>query len=137
MRGKPLDVDVLREKIAAVRYDGPYLHSMKKGWMDIWKSEWLFLIDELSSYLDNNPNDALVANLVRKLSGGHNKLYITRAEQPWLIAWIDEDASICTKCGKRTHTVYVVDENEPLYHPRGLCEPCFQERSAVVDAEVA
>jgi hypothetical protein len=94
MRGKPLDLNETIKKISAVSWE-PWRRAMEKGWVDIWRREWVFLWVSLE-----NNSDPRAVNIRRKLCGGYsqdgtkvkvrNKLYLTKAEQPWLIEWIRE-----------------------------------------------
>jgi hypothetical protein len=131
MRGNPLDLDVLCEKISKVRWDS-HLRAMEKGWMAIWKREWIFLYEGLRSC-----EDARASNIHRKLInsvrvdadgvewvGITNKLYLTKSEQPWLIAWIEEQMlPTCDKCGKHTDKIFIWGDAGD----EGFCRPCFQE----------
>lgn len=130
MRGKPFDLEVLCDKISKVSWE-PQLRAMQKGWLAIWKQEWIFLWTGLTSHLDKNPDDKLAANIVRKL-GCHgyndygvsitNKLYLTKGEQPWLIDWIRVQMLTCEKCGRHTGEIFVWGDEQ-----KDLCRPCFQE----------
>jgi hypothetical protein len=68
MRGNPLDLDYLIRKIAAVDWN-PSRRAMQKGWMDVWRREWEFLWTGLNHHLEENPDDKIALNLVRKLRG--------------------------------------------------------------------
>ncbi|SRR6266404_2140486 len=127
MRGYPLDLDVLCRKIAAVRWDR-HLRAMQRGWMDVWREEWRFLWNNLPE--GNEHAD----NIRRKMIGGvsedgqfvqgRNKLYITKKEQPWLMAWLEEQMlPTCDKCGKHTDEIFIWGDAGD----EGFCRPCFQE----------
>jgi hypothetical protein len=120
MRGKPLDINTLINKInnvdhrASVTYTDKttgetrrhYRRAMDKGWMDLWRREWRYLWQELNAYLETNPDDKHAANIVRKLAcrgswyneKGNlcvvysNKLYLSKAEMPWLVEWVKQQA---------------------------------------------
>lgn len=149
MRGKPLDLDYLCRKIAAIDHRTHVTYtdktngkeytyrrrSMDRGWMDVYRREFEFLWEGLREHLEDNPDDAHAANIVEKLAchgawvneKGHvcvnytNKLYLTKAEQPWLIAWIKE-LPTCDTCGKLTNTVYGMRPMSPE-----VCTKCWQE----------
>ena len=118
MRGKPLDINTLINKINAVDHRAywtytnkttgetrrHYRRAMDKGWMDLWRREWRWLWQELNASLETNPDDKHAANIVRKLCGGiheedghvfvryRNKLYLSKAEMPWLVEWVKQQA---------------------------------------------
>jgi hypothetical protein len=108
MRGYPLDLNVLSRKIAAINHAAYFTYTdkagvthrhrrraMDKGWMSIWRREWVFLWRKLEGN-----SDPKAVNIRRKLCGGYtrdgngvffrNKLYLTKPETPWLIEWLKQ-----------------------------------------------
>jgi len=124
-RGKPLDLDVLCGKIAAIRWEG---RPMEKGIIAIWRREWRYLFNDLVAC--THPHGV---NIRRKLVNGYseehrvvfitNKLYISKPEQPWLIARINEGHH-CHKCGVAHTDVYVWDRNGD---EKEVCLACYEE----------
>jgi hypothetical protein len=91
----PLNLETLCNKIEAVNWDRS-LKSMEKGIIPVWRREWVFPWENLPE------GDAHADNIRRKLVSAaytdadgqqwirmSNKLYISKPEQPWLIAWIN------------------------------------------------
>jgi hypothetical protein len=145
MRGNPLDLDYLIRKIAAVDWN-PSRRAMQKGWMDVWRREWEFLWTGLNHHLEENPDDKIALNLVRKLcckgmwhgEDGTlfvhyvNKLYLTKSERPWLIAWIEEQMlPVCTKCGKHTNKIFSPFTGWGDSEKRDLCRACYEQGMAM------
>ena len=98
MRGYPLVLDNLCRKISGITWGRS--RRMQSGIMDIYRREWIFLYEGLESC-----DDPKADNIRRKLTGygSHdefihvtNKLYISRAEQPWLVDWINANYTQAT-----------------------------------------